>query len=199
MGQNINLLEALPKPTIVVFQTNLVFQILAGWLGLLMLIYALGFLNLMLKEKDLAKLEQTKQTLNTQITEATKIFDQLNQTAPSAAVTTPTTNASQMRGFSAYLEDLAKYTPNNIWYEFITFLEPGGKVVLQGTALSPALIPNLISSLGNSQALKEKKFGTLQLQKIEKENAIKFSLGTETISVAPPIKAPTTDKPEYKT
>lgn len=186
MGQNINLLEALPTPTVVTFPTNMAVMLLGAWLVLLTFIYVIGFISLKFKESDLSNLEKNKQKLSAQVATTVETITQIIQ-AKQTPIQFAATPETQTKGFSTYLTDLAKSTPDNIWLDVIRFEEPADTIFLQGSAFSPALIPSFLSGLGATDSFRNKKFSTLQLQKPESGGKIKFTLSnTPTVEAEKP-------------
>ena len=180
MAQNINLITTVNIQPISFFDAKLMAQALGGWLVLLILIYAVAFSLTSPKQKTIAKLEANKKTLQNQIENLTKeltSFATSDRIKNLQALPFTSTNSS---GFSGYLEDLAKLTPEGIWFTEIIFSQPDGLILLKGNAIAAAEIPLLIEALDEAKTLTNKKLGTLQIQKNPKNDNINFTLGTIT-------------------
>lgn len=172
--QNINLLDALPRTTQNVLNSNLIGKILGISTALLVIIYVVGIIDYKFKQLKLTTLQQTSQSLLKQITNTNQAIDSLKtRTLPEIS---PGTEL-QTLGFSPYLNDLAQSMPEGVWLEQIDFSQPEDSIQLQGITTSIGLIPVFFNALNNSNYLANKKFSTMVLQKIQNSNETKFIIG----------------------
>ena len=67
------------------------------------------------------------------------------------------------RGFSPYLEGLARSVVDRLWLSDIRIDQGGDTLRLAGHSLEPALVPALISALGSAEAYRGHEFRTVEL------------------------------------
>ena len=180
MEQNINLITTVNVQPISFFDAKLIAQVLGGWIILLMLIYAIAFSLTSPKQKTITQLEANKKNLQTQRENLKKELASFATTDKIKNLQTLPFTSTNSTGFSDHLEDLAKLTPNGIWFTDIILSQPDGLILLKGNAIAAAEIPLLIEALDESKNLHDKKLGTLQIQKNPKNDNISFTLGTIT-------------------
>lgn len=79
--------------------------------------------------------------------------------------------AGKGRGFSDYLLALSRQSVNGVWLTSISVGgEGGGKMVIDGRALRPDLVPDYIKRLSKENAMRGQNFSTLnmRLSRVEK-------------------------------
>jgi len=179
MDQNINLLAELSTPKSALLQARSIVAISLTLLFILLSISGIKWLELKNAESKLPPLQTTKQNLLNQIDTVTKELNSSTQEVP-VLHNLISIDPSQLLGFSRYLDDLAEFTPEGIWLEELTFGQPENYTAIKGTSLSASLVPTFLKALNKSDDLGKKPFTTLQLQKMENTNYIKFTLSTLT-------------------
>lgn len=72
-------------------------------------------------------------------------------------------NIGNTDGYSAYLQALARQSMEGIWLTGFNIVGAGNKVVLEGKAIMPDLLPLYINRLKNEPVFQGKSFGTLEI------------------------------------
>ena len=82
--------------------------------------------------------------------------------------------AGKGRGFSDYLLALARQSVNGVWLTGISVGGEGGsKMVIDGRALRPALLPDYIKRLSKESAMRGQNFSTLNMRLSRVEKSVK--------------------------
>lgn len=84
-------------------------------------------------------------------------------------------------GFSAYLEALSNKTISGLWFTKLSFKENGNVISLEGKALKPEYVPNLITGLSKDPAFEGKKFQLFKESLDDKTQRIDFVLETKSV------------------
>lgn len=74
---------------------------------------------------------------------------------------------AERAGFSPYLEGLARRTVDDLWLHSIVLRDGGKRLRLEGHALSPASIPELIDALGEESVYRGHAFRALSIDRPE--------------------------------
>ncbi|MCL5260538.1 MAG: PilN domain-containing protein [Gammaproteobacteria bacterium] len=191
MDQNINLLAELSTPKSTLLYARSIVAISLTLLFILLAISGIKWIELKSDQSKLQPLQTKKQNLLSQIDVVTKELNSTKQEVP-VLHNLISIDPSQLLGFSRYLDDLAEFTPEGIWLEELTFGQPADYITIKGTSLSASLVPTFLKALNKSDDLGKKPFTTLQLQKMENTNYIKFTLSTITETAAPIANATAT-------
>ncbi|EKE01701.1 MAG: hypothetical protein ACD_21C00072G0024 [uncultured bacterium] len=178
MEQNINLLTTLNIQPTSFLNSVLIVQATSGWIILLILLYSISSVLHSNKQKSLVYLEATKKSIQMQVDALNLELTAFSQTNIQQGLTNLPFSSTNFIGFYRYLEDLATFTPKNIWLDNIIFSQPDDFIMLKGNATTAAEIPIFIDALNQSDDFNDKKFSTLQLQKNPDSNSIGFALGT---------------------
>lgn len=95
------------------------------------------------------------------------------------------TQKSRISGYASYLESLAKLTVQGLWITEFVFKNNGQYMLLEGKAVEPNLVPELISSLSASKDFSGKTFEVFKLSLDEESKHIEFILETKVAEAAP--------------
>lgn len=95
------------------------------------------------------------------------------------------TQKSRISGYASYLESLAKLTVQGLWITEFVFKNNGQYMLLEGKAVEPNLVPELISSLSASKDFSGKTFEVFKLNLDEESKHIEFILETKVAEAAP--------------
>ncbi len=83
-------------------------------------------------------------------------------------------------GFSPLLAGLSSHTPRGVWFRNLVFASEGGQTVLEGSALSPELVPRLLQDLKKAQVFSGMVFRSFRLSRPEAPGErVDFTLETE--------------------
>jgi Tfp pilus assembly protein PilN len=178
MTQNINLIENLNLQPTSLFNSKLIVQISLGWILLLILVYFLAFGVNANKQKTLLTLEDTHKNLLEKISSYNQVSVMVQNQLLTDIRSLPI-GSLNLLGFSSYLEDLAKYTPDGVWLSEIVFSEADNVITLKGSAISAIGVSTFLRLLEDkSVRLHEKKLDMLQLEKNSETNNIDFIVGS---------------------
>jgi len=193
MMQNINLLTTLPTPPKRYLMAETLLSVIAGWLFLLVLIYAVHFYLVSIQQTKLNKLTAIKRTMTQNIIalhKEVKTQEQGVKQPPTKGIS-PALAAflakQKTNKFSYYLAGLANTTPKGVWLKTMIFSNEDNDITLVGNTVSAELIPKFLRNLNKDKVFTGKKFSTLQLTKTEQENGEKFlafQLATKTGSTS---------------
>ncbi len=89
------------------------------------------------------------------------------------------------RGFSSYLEGLARQHVEGLWLTGVTISAGGEQLGLTGSTLDAQLVPRYLQQLSAEQVYKGREFKTFQMQRGEAPPRIDFSLHTAAADTAP--------------
>jgi len=88
-------------------------------------------------------------------------------------------NLGKGGGFSTYLEGLARQRITDLWLTSIIISQGGGDLLLQGSALDPAIVPRFLQRLSSETVFNGKQFRSLRMSRPEKEPwHVDFSVST---------------------
>lgn len=83
-------------------------------------------------------------------------------------------------GLSPFVEGLARQRIDGLWLRRIRVASGGGDVAIEGSSLSPELVPQLVQLLSGEDAFVGKDFRSLRMERSEEEPArIDFVLTTQ--------------------
>lgn len=175
MTQNINLLEEISIQPISAFNSKLMVQVAMVWMLLLILIYLLTLGVYLNNQKISLHLETVQNKLLTTI----KNRDQ----AVSTHDETPTLKdfpcgSGSMGGFYKYLEDLAKFTPDEVWLNSMVFSVADDAITIQGSSTAAVGVSMLLNALNKSSTFHSRKFNTLLLEKDSESSRTDFTIST---------------------
>lgn len=172
MAQNINLLEELTVYPISAYNCNLMVRLTIAWALLLTLIYGIALGVYFHQKKSIVILEDTQKEALTKIVAYKQEL----------AAFEPTYTGTSSFGFSSYLLDLAKFTPQGIWLKEIIISEIDGSVALKGSTIAASGISTLLNSLSKAPNLGKKKFNEVQLDKNTDSDSADFTISTIALS-----------------
>ncbi len=86
------------------------------------------------------------------------------------------------RGFSSYLEGLARQHVEGLWLTGVAISEGGEQLGLTGSTLDAQLVPRYLQQLSAEQVYKGREFKTFQMQRGEAPPRIDFTLHTAAVS-----------------
>lgn len=92
---------------------------------------------------------------------------------------------SRISGYASYLESLAKLTVQGLWLTEFVFKNNGQYMLLEGKAVEPNLVPELITSLSASKDFSGKTFEVFKLNLDEESKHVEFILETKVAEAAP--------------
>jgi len=89
---------------------------------------------------------------------------------------------SEGRGFSGYLEGLARQRVDGLWLTGLDVADGGADVGIYGSTLKPELVPVFLQKLSAEIAFSGKEFKTFKMVRPEgDERRIDFTLGTRSV------------------
>ncbi len=194
--QKINLFKASAKPKRIWCKFIYMFALLAFIFAIFFSIAGYNFVKNKLAQNDVDDLMQKKNKIKVEmeILEASLPEKGLEKSLKQRAANLGKMRGARERmfreleklqkgqsiGFAKYLHALSKYDIDGIWLSKFEFLNEGRDVFLEGTANDVALIPVLISKIGEDSTFQGKRFESLNLSRESQEgNLIKFSLRSE--------------------
>jgi MSHA biogenesis protein MshI len=86
--------------------------------------------------------------------------------------------AEKSRGFSSYLEALARQTLNGLWLTGIHLAESGAYVALEGQARAGERVPAYLERLSQESVFKGSAFESFTLDRPEDSNVLSFHMAT---------------------
>lgn len=89
-------------------------------------------------------------------------------------------SSGQDKGFAGYLEALSTKTILGLWFKKLSFTDNGNAILLEGSAIKPEYVPNLITRLSNDAAFSGKTFQLFKESRDEKTQQIDFVIETKT-------------------
>ena len=146
-------------------------------------------------EQQLADLDQRHQTMLAQIARLAAAKEERQKHAINAADINLKENDLKVRrellatlsagkygsteGFSAYLVALARQHVEGSWITGLSVQQGGDQLAVAGSVLQPELAPAYLRNLSNEEIFSGKKFGVLELNKVEinKEDESEMSSG----------------------
>jgi len=195
--QDINLYQPMFRRQKRVFAATAMLQVLAAVLVGFLLIYAYGAWQVAGLAAQVEKLEQQRVAAARQLDKTRKQFP---ARVKSKVLEKELTRSEQefdlkkrlitalsedafgnTKGFSPYLEGLARQHVQGTWLTGVTITNGGRLVGLAGRTLSPELVPVYVQKLSRESAFSGKAFNDMSLRRLEKQpNEIEFTLRTNT-------------------
>lgn len=189
MTQNINLLAEITLQPISALNVKLMLKIIATWLALLALIYAIALMTNHSRQNNLNTLEKTQKELSNKIEDYYKKFPELKAKSDGTLQPTPTISPNTI-GFYQQLEELSQITPHGLWLSYILISEMDNSAVLKGQTIVSSTISTFINSLNKSISFSNKKFDTWQLKDDPNSNNKNFVISTNPINSVEATKKP---------
>jgi len=125
--------------------------------------------------------EQTRQQIINKIEQYQKEIQSKERIYSMLALT----QKSRISGYASYLESLAKLTVQGLWLTEFVFKNNGQYMLLEGKAVEPNLVPELITSLSASKDFSGKTFEVFKLNLDEESKHVEFILETKVAEAAP--------------
>lgn len=113
-----------------------------------------------------------------QLTKQIQLLEKKRNSAQDVVNTMRRLQIMELQGFSKYLQALADQKIAGLQITKFIFAAGGDFIKLEGVALQPDLIPQLIQSLSSEKMFNNKLFELLQLQQDKEDKLIHFSLET---------------------
>lgn len=190
--QQINFLNALPKPIKVQFSSRQLSLVVAGFIALLAIISLIKLWdNLSLKDTlaaaqfkqeqviaETKKLQQQYPEIFTTEELHEKVAGLTQEIEQKGSIVGRANRLSNAKAFSNYLTSLAYNTPNNLWLTRIYINQNQGQVLLKGKTNSAALIPAFIKNLSTAPAFSGDSFKEVSIND-EKNTIVDFTISTK--------------------
>lgn len=191
--QQINLLTSLPEVQTQQFSAGLILRILITFFVFLSLIY--GYQQWLywkdmqsfgeLRERELAAAEHFKSVARYFPTVAqdepleTQIETLANEIEEKASLVSLLSNQSGTRGFSIYLEALARQFPKALWIRSIKIVPSNDQITITGRSTNAMLVPQFIENLRDEDVFANKELHVFDLSRSKQQaEQIEFIFGT---------------------
>jgi len=196
MKQQINLYQIEKKKWALDFTFQYMTWSLLAFLGILLIITVIDTVNHISVKGELTELQKEQagkskalQTIAGQVPEERTREQLMNeikkyQTEKQAKEEVLASLAAELNNnkFSAYLDALAAKTISGLWFTKLSFKENGNFIALEGVAVKPEYLPNLITALAKDPAFDGKEFQLFKESLDEKTHQINFVLETKSVS-----------------
>lgn len=93
--------------------------------------------------------------------------------------------ANNTRGFSHFLEALSRQHPPQLWLTQISIHGGGTSITLSGSTYAETEVPIMLTNLSQEPSFRGISFKSMQIERIEQSNAMRFSLSTNEPEGAP--------------
>jgi Tfp pilus assembly protein PilN len=191
MSQSINFLKTLPQSTdrlsasrigLAVLSTAIILVIFSVVLGLInSQVYKslkLAQMDLMRTQHDYEKLAKAYPMLVSDIPFVTRVKNLEKKLQAKKEELNDLEHLIVRRGFSEYMFDLAQTTPNTVWLNQIQINHDSAGITLNGYAIRPDSISELMSRLLTTNSFKKVIFDLFFVKTIKNHQYLKFSIAT---------------------
>jgi Tfp pilus assembly protein PilN len=198
MKQQINLFLALPKKETIKLPSSLVFKILGIFSAVLLFVFICMFVYKWYLQVSLSKLETNRNSASLRLAQLAKEYPSVAIMATKEATLQKEIKnkaalvkilREQMfineRGFSEYMESLAKQIVEGVWLTKIAIEDGGRLIVLTGQALTHKSITKFVDNLNADPIFAKREFKLSQIGKDqEKQAGLNFTLRIQEGDVA---------------